>query len=431
MNKERFDILGIPLFHIPMQFGTEEEWMEKYPKEILFKEFTSDENGEYTLPHKTGLHWIRKIGGFSNLYRRKLESDYLEYLTYEKAHNIYGKSIPYEIDSRLKYELHIIKVKGMSNYFLFVQDFVNSLTDLGSIVFSFWGKESSSLVAYYLGITKVNPLEYDLLFEYYLNADSDRLPLMHLLIDRESEKQEKEWLMNKYGGAYWENFICTYSTTLSCVRRLIEEVKRKNKIEYKWDDIPLDSKNVLNTYKKGDYDGVWCFGDPKRLCWKFKPSSFADLIILASFQESGLWHYLDIFYERKMGSLQYRYEIPCMGKFLSETCGILLYEEQVILLSRLLADFTRKESIELIEVLRHGRSKKQKMAEKFIQGGTRNGYDKNTLLKIWSDWCRYSKRIIRKTSIVSDVWLSYLFAFYKVYYPEEFESVMAKRKASS
>lgn len=426
MNKDRFDILGIPLFHIPMEFGTEEEWIGKYPKEILFKEFTSDENGEHSLPRKIGLHRIRKIGGYSNLYRRKLESDYLEYLTYEKAHNIYGESIPYEIDSRLKYELYIIKVKGMSNYFLFVQDFVSSLTDLGSIVFSFWGKDSGSMVAYCLGITKVNPLEYDLLFEYYLNTDSDIIPLMTILIDWESEKLVNEWLMKKYGGVYWKNFICTHSTSLSFVRKLIEEIKKKNNVDFKWDDIPLDDRNALNIFKRGDYDVVWSFGDPKKLCWKFKPSSFADLIILAAFQTTGLWYYLDIFYERKMGSLQYSYDIPYMEKFLNESCGILLYEEQLILLSRLIADFTRLESIELIEVLRHGRSKKQKMAEKFIKGGTRNGHDKNVLLKIWSDWCRYSKCIIRKTSIVSDVWLSYILTFYKVYYPEEFDSVLAK-----
>ena len=128
-----------------------------------------------------------------------------------------------------------------------------------------------------------------------------------------------------------------------------------------------------------------------------------------------------------MGSLQFEYDIPCMEKYLSETCGILLYEEQLILLSRQLADFTRIESIELINILSHGRSKKQRMEEKFMKNGARNGYDTNSLLKIWSDWCRNSKRIIRKTSILSDVWLSYLLAFYKVYYPEEFESVMAKK----
>lgn len=425
MNKVKYDIMGIPLFQIPTQFGTEEKWQEEFTVETLFKEFTSDEYGDNQLPHRTGLSMIRKLGGRSNLHRIKLESDYLWYLTYEKARVIYGTPIPEEVDCRLRYELHILKVKGFSNYYLFAQDFVNSLTnDLGVFVTSFQGRESCSLVAYCLGITKVDPLEYDLLFEYYLNVFSNRFYYMCFRIDEEGIKQAKEWLNRKYGEWYWLHFPFTSDSKLTCIRNIYKEIESKHEIDYKWNKIPLDDKNALKVIKSGGYNGYWFSENQLLSSGQFEISSFADYILLASFIDANLQYYIDLYVERKKGEKACYYDIPRMEIFLRDTCGILVYEEQLYLLSRLLADFNRQEGSELIRVLRNGHSMKKRMAEMFLKRGKRNGHDTQTLLKIWSDWCRYSKTIICKSSVVSEAWVSYQLAYLKANFPKEFDSVM-------
>lgn len=417
----------MPLFAIPEQFGTEEEWMDKFSSDELFKEFTSDEYGDNQLPHRKGLSIIKRIGGYSTLSRIKLESDYLEFLTYKKARAIYGDIIPEEVNSRLKFELHILKIKGLSNYFLFAQDLANFLSNNQAVFLSSYnGSESSSLVAYCLGITKVDPLEYNLMFEYYIKMDSNIYSRMWFAIDKEGLKMAKEWLYKKYGEVFWLSFPYTSDFRLTCLRNIHREIKKKNNIDYKMDEIPLNDKNAFEIIKNGNCEFYSISENSLLSSGIFEISSFEDFLLLALFVETNS-HYIDIYCERKNGIAPWHYDIPCMERYLKDTCGILLYEEQLVLLSRLLADYTRKESHELIEVLRKGRSKKQRMAEKFLNGGMKNGYDKSTLLRIWNDWCRFSLRSYSKSSVVNEVWMSYQMAFFKAYYPDEYGSVMYKR----
>ena len=167
----------MPFFPIPEEFGTEEQWREKFTQEDLFKEFTSDENGENQLPQKEGEEKIAKLGGYDKLYRIKFEADYLTKLAYEGANRLYPTPLDKEVDDRIRFELHIMKTMGFPGYFLIVQDFINSAqSELGVMVGPGRGSAAGSVVAYCLGITKIDPMKYDLLFERFLNPDRISLP---------------------------------------------------------------------------------------------------------------------------------------------------------------------------------------------------------------------------------------------------------------
>ena len=155
----------MPFFPIPASFGTEEEWRQKFSQEDLFKEFTSDENVENQLPREEGEKKIDHLGGYDKLYRIKFEADYLTELAYQGARKLYGEPLGKEVDDRIRFELHIMKTMGFPGYFLIVQDFINSARDeLGVMVGPGRGSAAGSVVAYCLGITKIDPLKYDLLF---------------------------------------------------------------------------------------------------------------------------------------------------------------------------------------------------------------------------------------------------------------------------
>ena len=116
----------MPFFPIPEDFGTEEQWRERFTTEDLFREFTSDENGENPMPREEGEKKIAKLGGLDKLYRIKFEADYLGFLAYQGARKLYGEHLSKEVDDRIRFELHIMKTMGFPGYFLIVQDFINS-----------------------------------------------------------------------------------------------------------------------------------------------------------------------------------------------------------------------------------------------------------------------------------------------------------------
>ena len=167
----------MPNFPIPKSFGTEEEWEQKFSKEDLYREFTTDENGGNPLSEADALRRIEHLGGYEKMYRIKFEADYLEQLTYEGARKIYGDSFSKEIDDRIRFELHVMKTMGFPGYFLIVSDFIRAAREeLGVMVGPGRGSAAGSVVAYCLGITKIDPLKYDLLFERFLNPDRISLP---------------------------------------------------------------------------------------------------------------------------------------------------------------------------------------------------------------------------------------------------------------
>ena len=251
----------MPFFPIPEEFGTEEAWRQRITEEQLYEEFTRDENGANPLPREEGEKKIKKLGGYDKLYRIKFEADYLAELAYKGAkqrylpdeelkiekvkvdtgneqssYEILHSSLPKEVDDRVRFELHIMKTMGFPGYFLIVQDFINSARDqLDVWVGPGRGSAAGSVVAYCLGITKIDPLKYDLLFERFLNPDRISLPDIDTDFDDDGRGKVLKWVEEKYG---YENcaHIITYATMAT--KNSIKDVARVEKV-------PLSITNAL------------------------------------------------------------------------------------------------------------------------------------------------------------------------------------------
>ena len=153
----------------------------------------------YDIRHAPILPAICIPNGFGN-ERREKEDNYLEYLSFSKAKQVYGESLPDEVSDRLKFELQIIKERGASGYFLFLQDVVNTAqSELGVWVGPGRGSAAGSLVCYCLGITKIDPLKHDLLFERFLSPEGTLFPDIDIDFDDEGRERVLEWLQQKYG----------------------------------------------------------------------------------------------------------------------------------------------------------------------------------------------------------------------------------------
>ena len=556
----------MPFFPIPEDFGTEEQWRQKFTEEDLYKEFTSDENGLNPLPQEEGEKKIKKLGGYDKLYRIKFEADYLAKLAYEGAAKRYGTPLPQEVDDRVRFELHIMKTMGFPGYFLIVQDFINSARDeLGVMVGPGRGSAAGSVVAYCLGITKIDPLKYDLLFERFLNPDRISLPDIDTDFDDDGRGRVLKWVEDKYGhencahiityasmatknsikdvarveklplaisnalckaipdrlpdgmkmnlpnaikctpelrdaeassdpvlantikyakmlegtvrgtGIHACGFIicrdpisdwvpvstaddpdfkdtktnCTQydghvieSTglikmdflglkTLSEMKEACAVIKQTRGIDIDLDTIPIDDPKTYELYQQGRTVGTFQFesaGMQKHLR-DLKPTVFEDLIAMNALYRPGPMEYIPSFIRRKHGDEPITYDIPIMEKYLKETYGITVYQEQVMLLSRLLANFTRGES----DALRKAMGKKKKdivdaMKPKFIEGGQKNGYDPKVLDKIWGDWEAFASYAFNKSHAACYSWVAYQTAYLKANYPAEFMAAIMSRR---
>ena len=202
----------MPNFPIPEEFGTEQEYRKKYTDEDIFNEFTRDEHGNEVLSPEEAKKKIDKLGGCDKLYRIKLEADYLKELTFIGAKKRYGDPIPESVVEQLIFELHIMKTMGFPGYFLIVQDFINAArTELDVSVGPGRGSAAGSVVAYCLGITQIDPIKYDLLFERFLNPDRISLPDIDVDFDEDGRGRVLQWVTEKYGEEKVAHII-TYGT---------------------------------------------------------------------------------------------------------------------------------------------------------------------------------------------------------------------------
>ena len=202
----------MPVFSIPEEFGTEEEYQKKFNEEALKAEFEEA---------------YERIGGYDKAVRLKLEADYLEKLTYEGARKRYGEELSEEVTERIDFELNVMKKMGYPGYFLIVQDFIQAARDMDISVGPGRGSAAGSVVAYCLKITNVDPLAYDLLFERFLNPD--RISLPDIDIDFEDDQRGKvmRWVTEKYGKERVANII-TYGTMGT--KSAIKDVARVQKL---------------------------------------------------------------------------------------------------------------------------------------------------------------------------------------------------------
>ena len=557
----------MPFFPIPESFGTEEMWREKFTEQQLYDEFTSDENGENPLSPEDGKKKIEKLGGYDKLYRIKFEADYLAKLAYEGAKTRYGNPIPDDVVERVKFELHIMKTMGFPGYFLIVQDFINSArNELDVMVGPGRGSAAGSVVAYCLGITKIDPLKYDLLFERFLNPDRISLPDIDTDFDDDGRARVLKWVMDKYGHENCAHII-TYSSmatknsikdvarvekvplsisnalckaiperlpdgmkmnlpnaikctpelreaevstdkklsdtikyakmlegtvrgtgihacgiiicrdpisdhvpvstaddpdfrdcktnctqydghviettglikmdflglkTLSELKEAVANVKQTRGIDIDLDNIPMDDPTTYKLYQEGRTIGTFQFESSgmQKYLRQLKPTVFEDLIAMNALYRPGPMDYIPSFIARKSGTEPITYDIPCMEKYLKDTYGITVYQEQVMLLSRQLADFTRGES----DALRKAMGKKKKnivdeMKPKFIEGGVKNGHDPKVLEKIWGDWEKFASYAFNKSHAACYSWVAFQTAYLKANYPAEFmAAIMSRRK---
>ena len=548
----------MPFFPIPAEFGTEEETRKRITPEQLFREFTTDENGNDIMSQEEAEKKIKKLGGIDKLYRIKFEADYLAKLAYDGAKKLYGDPLSEEVQERVKFELHIMKTMGFPGYFLIVQDFINSARDeLGVMVGPGRGSAAGSVVAYCLGITKIDPIKYDLLFERFLNPDRISLPDIDTDFDDDGRGKVLEWVEDKYGHDKVAHII-TYGTmatknsikdvarveklpldvsnrlckaipdklpdgkkmnlpnaiecipelreaeassnpqlantikyakmlegtvrgtgihacgtiicrdaisdwvpvstaedksdphhkllatqydghvieetglikmdflglsTLSIMKETVENIRLTHGFTLDLDTIPIDDPMTYKLYQEGRTIGTFQFESAgmQKYLRELKPTVFEDLIAMNALYRPGPMDYIPSFIARKNGKEEIKYDIPCMEKYLKDTYGITVYQEQVMLLSRQLANFTRGES----DALRKAMGKKKKdivdaMKPKFIEGGKKNGHDPEVLSKIWGDWEKFASYAFNKSHATCYSWVAYQTAYLKAHYPAEF-----------
>ena len=218
----------MPIFPIPEDFGTEEEYRKKYTEEDLFNEFTRDEHGNVVLSQEEAEKKVKKLGGYNRLYRIKLEADYLAKLTWDGAKERYGENLTDEQIERIKFELHVMKTMGFPGYFLIVSDYIRAAREeLGVSVGPGRGSAAGSVVAYCLKITDLDPLKYDLLFERFLNPDRISLPDIDVDFDDDGRERVLDWVTKKYGKEKVAHII-TYGTMAA--KSAIQDVGRVQKV---------------------------------------------------------------------------------------------------------------------------------------------------------------------------------------------------------
>ena len=560
----------MPNFEIPASFGSEEEYRQRISEKELFDEFTCDENGNVVLSQEDAEAKIKKLGGYDKLYRIKFEADYLAKLAYDGAKKRYGDPLDPELAERIKFELHIMKTMGFPGYFLIVQDFINVAREkLDVSVGPGRGSAAGSCVAYCLGITQIDPVRYDLLFERFLNPDRISLPDIDIDFDDDGRADVLRYVTEKYGEEKVAHII-TYGTmaaksaikdvarieqlplseserlaklipkrmpvvdgkelkptldncynyldefkrelnsnnelvvetlkfarqlegtvrntgvhacgviicrdditdwvpvstavdkgsdskekiivtqyegrvieetglikmdflglkTLSIIKEAVKNIKLTRGIDIDMEKIPIDDPKTYQLYCEGRTTGTFQFESAgmQKYLRELQPSTFEDLIAMNALYRPGPMDYIPDFIARKHGREPIVYDIPVMEKYLKDTYGVTVYQEQVMLLSRLLANFTRGQS----DTLRKAMGKKmiEKMNELkalFLEGGQKNGHEPAVLEKIWADWEKFASYAFNKSHATCYSWVAFQTAYLKANYPAEYMAAVLSR----
>ena len=556
----------MPTFAIPAEFGSEEEYRSRITEQELFDEFTRDENGNIVLSQEDAEAKIKKLGGYEKLYRIKFEADYLAKIAYEGAARRYGTPLSPEIDERIRFELHIMKTMGFPGYFLIVEDFIRVGRQMGVSIGPGRGSAAGSVVAYCLGITQVDPIRYDLLFERFLNPDRISLPDIDVDFDDDGRETVLNYVTERYGAPNVAHII-TYGTmaaksaikdvarieqlplsesnrltklipkhmpevngkelkptlkncyehvpefqaelkshnpliietlryakelegnvrntgvhacgviigrdditdwvpvstatdkdgskqlvtqyegsviedtglikmdflglkTLSIIKEAIANIKQTRGIDVDIDTVPIDDKKTYELYCAGKTTGTFQFESAgmQKYLRELQPTVFEDLIAMNALYRPGPMDYIPDFIARKHGKSPIVYDIPIMEQYLKDTYGVTVYQEQVMLLSRLLANFTRGES----DTLRKAMGKKlidkmNALKAKFLEGGQANGHKKEVLEKIWADWEKFASYAFNKSHATCYSWVAFQTAYLKANYPAEYMAAVLSR----
>ena len=221
--------------------------------------------------------------------------------------------------------------------------------------------------------------------------------------------------------------------TLSIIKEAVENVKRSLNIDVDIDNIPIDDPKTFQLYCEGKTIGTFQFESPgmQKYLRELQPGVFEDLIAMNALYRPGPMDYIPDFIDRKLGKKPIEYDIPVMEKYLKDTYGITVYQEQVMLLSRLLANFTRGESDTLRKAMgKKIRSKLDELKPKFISGGKSNGHDPKVLEKIWADWEKFASYAFNKSHATCYSWVAYQTAYLKANYPPQYMAATLSRNLS-
>ncbi|MEI6312850.1 MAG: DNA polymerase III subunit alpha [Bacteroidota bacterium] len=496
--------------------------------------------------------------GFTN------QGDYLTFLTYEGAKKKYGV-ITAEVEERINFELKTIIDSGYPGYFLIVQDFTTAARLMDVWVGPGRGSAAGSVVAYALGITNVDPIKYDLLFERFLNPERVSMPDIDIDFDDVGREKVIKYVIDKYSkervaqiitygsmaakssikdvgrvlnipladvtkvtkafpnhlGAtlnkilkaegiedklkgelnaeqliaakdfrklaenndeignmiqiakklegsvrntgihacgviitpdditkfvpvttakdsdllvtQFDNSVVEKSgllkmdflglKTLTIIKDAIRLVKRGHDIDIIADDIPLDDPKTFELFQKGETVGIFQYESPgmQKYLRDLQPDIFEDLIAMNALYRPGPIKYIPNFVNRKHGREKINYDLPEMEDNLKSTYGITVYQEQVMLLSQKLANFTKGDA----DTIRKAMGKKQKdvldkMKEKFLTGAKANGHDEKILEKIWTDWEAFASYAFNKSHSTCYAYLAFHTAYLKAHFPAEF-----------
>ena len=506
--------------------------------------------------------------------------EFLKHLTFEGAQKRYGV-LSDEIKERLDFELFTIKTMGFAGYFLIVSDFIKAGRDSGVFIGPGRGSAAGSVVAYCIGITNIDPIKYNLLFERFLNPDRKSMPDIDTDFDDEGRQKVIDYVVEKYGKNQVAQII-TYGTmaakmsikdvarvmdlplpesnalaklvperpgislkrvlhapvqpregeksliekeglgaddlesvrkireiyngsdlqskvlheaeilegsvrntgihaagiiiaprdltelipvatakdsdlwvtqiegsviedagvikmdflglkTLTIIKNALQMIKVNHGVAIDIDAIPLDDEKTFQLYQRAETNGTFQFESAgmQKYLRELKPDRFDDLIAMNALYRPGPMAYIPNYVDRKHGREDVVYDLPEMEEYLNETYGITVYQEQVMLLSQKLANFTKGDA----DVLRKAMGKKQKavldkMKKQFVEGAVKNNHPAEILEKIWTDWEAFAQYAFNKSHSTCYAFVAYQTAYLKAHYPSEFMAAVLNNAGS-
>jgi DNA polymerase-3 subunit alpha len=513
---------------------------------------------------------------------------YLRHLTYDGAAKRYGEQAD-AVGERIDFELSTIERMGFPDYFLIVRDFIAAAREMGVWVGPGRGSAAGSVVAYCLGITDIDPLKYDLLFERFLNPERISMPDIDIDFDDDGRAKVLKYVEDKYGKdhvshvvtfgtmaarsairdvarvqkldlaaadrlakaipARWDKkqpkkdkagqpvtdeqgkpemedmpitlencvqhvpeladaihaddnpllqttmkfamqlensirntgvhacaiiigrnnltehipisiakdketgedlWVSQYEgsciedvgmlkmdflglKTLSILRDTVENIKLRHGIDINLAEIAMDDAKTYELFSRGDTVGTFQYESDGMRKWlrELKPTRFEDLIAMNALYRPGPMSNIPYFINRKHGLEKITYELPAMEEILSDTYGITVYQEQVMLLSQKLAGFTGGQA----DTLRKAMGKKQKdtlakMKNDFLSGAVQNGHSEEKCSEIWKSWESFAEYAFNKSHATCYALLGYQTGYLKANYPAQYMAAVLSRNLS-
>ena len=513
----------------------------------------------------------------------KTQDEYLSHLTWSGAKRRYEIFTP-EIEERIQFELGVIEKMGFAGYFLIVTDFIKAGRDLGVYIGPGRGSAAGSVVAYCIGITNIDPIKYNLLFERFLNPERKSMPDIDTDFDDEGRQKVIDYVVEKYGKNQVAQIV-TYGTmaakssiadvarvmempltesrflskllpekpgitlkrmlhaplvkddtsteesiqdkealqgddienvkklrefyngdqlaarvlreaeilegsvrnigvhasaiiiapcdltdllpvatskesplwitqiegnsieeagvikmdflglrTLSVLKTALSIIKKNHGVEIVLDDLPLDDELTYKLFQAGDTNGIFQFESPgmQKSLRDLKPDQFDDLIAMNALYRPGPIAYIPKFIARKHGKEEVSYDLPIMEEYLKETYGVTVYQEQVMLLSQKIANFSKGDADTLRKAMgKKNRQTLDEMKSKFISGGMEKEYPQKNLEKIWTDWEAFAHYAFNKSHSTCYALIAYQTGYLKAHYTAEYMAALLNHAGSA